>query len=76
MNRDYPLSTEWERAAMKEICDVAHLLTHGMFESPEELRDRLYSAADAIIQTEQLYNPLPESTRPEINAVGGRFIYD
>lgn len=69
-----PLTTEWERAAIKELCDVVHLLTHGMFDSPEDLRDRLHQAGDNIIQTQQLYNPLPESTRPEINAIGGRFI--
>lgn len=65
-----PLSQAWERAAMKELCDISYFLTHGMIETPEELRDRLRYAADAVIQTEQIYsNSLPPSTRPEINAL-------
>jgi hypothetical protein len=57
MNIDYnhsdldhglPLSQPWERLAMKDLCDIAHYLSHGLFMNPYDYSSRLRVNADAM----------------------------
>jgi hypothetical protein len=45
-NGGVPLCQEWERKAMKEVCDIAHYLTHGLFVNQADFADRLRQSAD------------------------------
>jgi hypothetical protein len=67
-----PLSQPWERAAMKELCDISHLLAHGMIDDYLDLCDRLDQAAETVRQMNQIGYELQPSSRPEINALRGQ----
>lgn len=43
-----PLGQLWERAAIKDISDILHYLTHGLFFNPADFAERLRQSADAI----------------------------
>lgn len=63
-----PFSQAWERAAMKELCDVAYYLSHGMIDDYQEFCDRLNAVAETVRQMNAIGYKLPPSSRPEINA--------
>lgn len=62
-----PLSQLWERAAMKELCEIAYGLSHGLFEDYQDLCDRLMNTAETIRQLHQIYEIVPPSSHPEVN---------
>lgn len=72
MNEDHlmppPFSQLWERAAMKELCDISHLLAHGMIDDYQDLCDRLDAIGETVKQMNAIGYELPPSSRPEINA--------
>jgi hypothetical protein len=65
-----PLSEPWQRAAMKEVTDIAHLLCHGMIEDYQDFCDRLDVAANTIREMNAIGYEIKPSSRPEINALG------
>lgn len=67
-----PLGQPWERAAIKDLSDVLHYLTHGLFFNPTDYADRLRQAAEAIefrlSEPERfpLFHPEPKPDRAAI----------
>lgn len=47
-NGGLPLSQPWERVAAKDLQDIGHHLTHGLFMNPADFADRLRQTADGI----------------------------
>lgn len=43
-----PLSQPWEKVAMKDLCDIAHYLAHGLFVNAQDYSDRLRNSADEM----------------------------
>jgi hypothetical protein len=43
-----PLAQDWERVAAKDLADLMHLLTHGLFINPEDFAERLRQSADQL----------------------------
>jgi hypothetical protein len=68
-----PLSQAWERAAIKDLSDIFHYLTHGLFFDPTDYADRLRQAADAIEVpiVELSPAPLPSPPLPFPVAISG-----
>lgn len=46
-----PLGQPWERVAAKELADIGHYLTHGLFLHAADFAERLRQSADAIEDT-------------------------
>jgi hypothetical protein len=65
-NGNVPLCQVWERRAMKEVCDIAHYLTHGLFMNQTDFANRLRQSADHF-EPELTEAPLPPnlSSLPE-----------
>lgn len=48
LQHSLPLGQSWERVAIKDLSDVLHYLTHGLFINPADYAERLRQSADAI----------------------------